>query len=211
MKPRPLAASTRWQRRHIARRRAARGGVSLVELLIVISTLTVLMATCTATLYRLMAAQRASTTSLAAALTRSRLGHDFRRDAHAASSAELNGEQLVLTGSVTSDVSANVTTRVTYRRTEAGLLRTESRGDGPELREEYRLPLTNVEFGFEADGGLAVIRLRRSAETRSIAASSRPLPAIPPVEMQIEAVVGIATADVPRDPAGREPSTPLEP
>ncbi len=84
-------------------RASLRRGVSLVELLIVISVATVIVGICVTTIHVLLRSERDQSRAIQTAVTISRLSEVFREDVHAASQGELlavEGQppRLMLTG-----------------------------------------------------------------------------------------------------------------
>lgn len=173
-------------KRRRARSTGDRTGVSLIELLVVISTLSVVMTTSTITLFRLLQAQTAGTNVLADALTTNRLARDLRRDAHAATTAELqatdDGQSLVLTGG---DGSL-----VTYRMQSGRMSREATVDPDVPVREEYALGGATAELELTESGRLITVRLRPTETPQTTAAGQdHPLQHRPSAVLTIQAAL----------------------
>ena len=140
-------------------RTGTRRGTSLVELLFVMSVMAAILSTATLTLVRLLQAQSAGTVALAESLSVSRLAHDLRRDAHAATAATLSaegkGRVLTFTGGDSGDV--------TYTGDGAALRRRGTTAEGVVTVEDYRLGNVAVELDLTESDRLASVRLRAKA------------------------------------------------
>jgi hypothetical protein len=166
-----------------------RAGVSLLELLIVMTTLSVLLTTSTVTLFRLLRAQSASGGALAASLTTSRLARDLRRDARAA--AAVDWEDPVEWKTLAfSDRNGG---RVAYSLSTGGVRRTSMPADGPAAVDDYLLPAAQVEWELAEGGRLVVLRIAPSSTSTGATAATAPLPGFLPERLVIEAAVGRST------------------
>ncbi len=155
--------------------RSSRTGASLIELLIVLSTLAFILATSTVTLFRLLQAQSSSAESLANTLTVNRLSSDLRRDAHAATSVTLEAsdetQTLTLGGAPRGEVVYVVESGQLQRRgtTSAGIA----------VRENYELGLARARLELAESGRLVVLNMtedRAQSAPVNHAASSLPNP-----------------------------------
>lgn len=163
-----------------------RRGVSLVELLVVITMLAALLTCTSVTLIRLLRAQSSGGQALAEALTISRLARDLRRDAHAAVTAELAGPAESRKLTLTTAAGAGTT----YALGGDGVMRVGPAADGAALHEEYRLGSAQCALQLKSEGRLVqltVRQMRSSDQTRSARSS---LPTALPEELTIEAAVG---------------------
>lgn len=115
-----------------------RRGMSLVELLLVMSACTVVLTTSAALIHRVMQAQSRTRAVFDAERASLRLANDFRRDVRQAQSAELDparlNEDAVLMLKLKDGQS------IEYRRTGGRLVRTLSERDKQIGREEYVFP-----------------------------------------------------------------------
>ncbi|MCA9054101.1 MAG: prepilin-type N-terminal cleavage/methylation domain-containing protein [Planctomycetaceae bacterium] len=174
-----------------------RSGVSLVELLIVMTALGVVLTTSTVTLYRMLQAQSAATTGLSEAMTLSRLAADFRRDVHAASGVAVEN-----VGDTTelrlSDVAGN---SVVYAAREGRLIRESMPEEAPPAdaqptREEYRLGPVVITFELRESERLAAVLLTRRDSAESVPTSATgAILHRQPTDTTIVAAVGIAHED----------------
>jgi prepilin-type N-terminal cleavage/methylation domain-containing protein len=140
-----------------------RRGVSLMELLIVMTVLAVILSTSSVTLFRLLQAQTAGTTALAESLTTARLARDLRRDAHSATAATLTGGDksttLTLTGAPTGEVR--------YSIDAAGLTRMAETADKQALRESYQLGAVDIACELTEGERLITLSLRSRAVSQA--------------------------------------------
>jgi hypothetical protein len=177
-----------WSDRGGPRTKRPRAGVSLLELLIVLTTLSVLLTTSTVTLVRLLRAQSAGSGALAESLTTSRLARDLRRDARAATAAEWDGP--VEGGAIT--LSHGNGGRVRYSVSPTGVRRTSTPTAGPGAVEDYVLPAATVAWGLVEGGRLIALRITRSSPSAGGGGRTSPLSAVSPETLVIEAAVGRA-------------------
>ena len=173
-----------------------RCGVSLVELLVVMTMLAALLSCTTITLFRLLRAQSAGGRVLAESLTMSRLGRDLRRDAHAATRAELAGPMEIRQLTFI-DANGEATT---YTLGVEGVLRAAQSADGTALREEYRLGGARCELQLVDAERLVRLAIRQPRPPETGAGAVRAgMPSALPDELWIEAAVGgVRVADLER-------------
>lgn len=166
-----------------------RAGASLLEMLIVMTTLSVLLTTSTVTLFRLLRAQSAGGGALAASLSTSRLARDLRRDARAADAANWEGpvERRTL---ALSDGNGG---RVAYSLSAGGVRRTAMPAAGPTAVDDYLLPAAKVEWELAEGGRLVVLRIVRTSASTGGPAGTSPLPGFSPETLVIEAAIGRPT------------------
>lgn len=169
-----------------------RAGVSLLEVLVVMTTLSVLLTTCTVTLMRLLRAQSASGGALAASLTISRLARDLRRDAHTAAAAAWDGP---VAGEAIELTDGNGG-RVRYALSTEGVRRTTTPADGRVAVDDYLFPAAKVEWELAESGLLVVVRISRSSPSSRGETGTSPLAALPPERLVIEAAVGRAVKTI---------------
>ncbi|MFV0443105.1 MAG: type II secretion system protein J [Planctomycetaceae bacterium] len=134
---------------------APRAGVSLIELLIVMTALSVILTTSTVTLFRLLQAQTAGTRVLAESLSVSRLARDLRRDAHAARSAVLSTTDDRPTLTLTDSVGSTAI----YRIVEGQLRRQSQRPNGTATQETYELGDVDITLALTEANRLVTIHL----------------------------------------------------
>ena len=135
--PRRIAALTR--------RTPRRNGITLTQMLVVIA-LTSVITTAAITLIITMLRLESRTMQVwVAQQTLLQLSEDFRKDAHAAQSAEITTQNESVTLIFRSDLSA--TKSVSFLATEGQVIRRETNGDKLLRTETYRLPESKVRFG----------------------------------------------------------------
>jgi hypothetical protein len=146
---------------HLCRNRAGgpsrhhRRGFNLAELLFVtaaISGLTVLVMTVIASL---ITAEQHAAEALWVELTVSSFAADLRQDAHQAVDVEVDADAANAANEVTAlTLVLPEQTRVTYECTSEGVTRRQTRGEGPEAVETYRLALGSSSFRAPGEDGL---------------------------------------------------------
>jgi hypothetical protein len=113
----------------------SRRGVSLTELLLLMSSYTMILTMCAVLLHRVMRVQIESRSIVDAERTSERLGHQFRQDIHQATKADVNGTKLK------SDVFLQLqlpdNQAIEYSRVKGSVLRTVSRDGRIGAREEF--------------------------------------------------------------------------
>jgi type II secretory pathway pseudopilin PulG len=114
-----------------------RRGFSLVELLVVLSSVTVLLSLTAVLLTRAMRSQAETRHYFESQRHALALNEQFRRDVHAAQSVELDAAALKKNELVRLTLDENGT--VAYLREERGLTRVLTQSDGAVSREEYDL------------------------------------------------------------------------
>lgn len=129
-------------------------GISIAEVIIATSVLSVLATTGVTVVLLLMTAEQRAAESVLVERTIADLGDELRRDAHAAAAAELAGEaRVVLTGEAGE--------RVSYECTGDGVWRREESGESPVRREKFHLPFGASRFELVEGGRLVVWRHER--------------------------------------------------
>jgi prepilin-type N-terminal cleavage/methylation domain-containing protein len=171
-----------------------RRGLTLIEMLVSIAVLSALLTLSVTLLVRLLQAQTSGAQALASSLSLGRLAHDFRRDAHDAVQAESVAD---MEGTTALRFVADTGDTVTYRASPKAIERIATRAAQPPQRETYRHGAAEAKFELALDGQLAAIILRRGAE--QAASAARPLSEVPPVELRIEAAVGIHNPSAPEE------------
>lgn len=119
----------------------SRRGYSLIEMLTVISVLSVMLAVSTVTIALLMRSERTGGDALATAQIAHRLGRQFREDVHDAHNATValdNRGQSVL------KLENNQRPNVTWSRVSTGVRRSVTAQ--PVRIETYRIPISDVSF-----------------------------------------------------------------
>ncbi|MCH7686190.1 MAG: hypothetical protein IH899_05845 [Planctomycetes bacterium] len=162
-----------------------RSGKSLIELVVVISVMSIVMVIAVRTITQLMRADASGGKSLVAGTSLARLAHQFRRDVHDADDAEL------LTAdenqSPRLQLSLPENTIAEYRPFAEKILRTIRRGEITISRETFHLPRGENRFEISEDETpiISLVHLRNTVES-SEKSSSR----APEKEIRIEAIRG---------------------
>lgn len=118
-----------------------RNGYSLIEMLAVISVLSVMVALATVTIALLIRSERAGGESVVAAQAAHRLARQFRDDVHAAHDATISFKA---PGQPALSLETRGRPTVTWSRVPAGLRRTVN--TKPVQIETYRVPVSDVSF-----------------------------------------------------------------
>lgn len=140
-----------------ALRRPRRRGASLIELMVIMSSLSVVLGLCAVLLHGLLKLDRSGRAAVDDTTTLARLARRFRQDVRAAEKARPETPtKLVLTG----DDGGSVT----YHLVGARLLREDRRGETLRAREGYNLGRLGP-LSFDAADGLVRLRLARSGGT----------------------------------------------
>lgn len=131
--------------------RHRRAGWALLELLVVISAVTVLLAMAAGLVFQMLRIDGAERSRVFAAANLERLARDLRGDAHASSGpSEGPADRMVLPQTEGRTVEYAVRPR--------DVLRTARRGDKVERREEYRVPTaTRGRFESTRDGERTIV------------------------------------------------------
>lgn len=135
----------------------ARRGYSLVELLVVISSLAVVMGICVAILHSLLKLDRVGRAHLAQAMTRDRLAHQFRKDVHAAQTALPKTVPGVLSDRL--ELGRRDGRVVTYEAKGKTLGRSERLGDQLVRVESYSFPAAPPKFRLSVDDGTTFVTM----------------------------------------------------
>ena len=134
--------------------RSLRRGVSLVELLIVISIATVVVGMCVTTIHLLLRTQRDESRGVRTTVTLSRLAETFRDDVHATSQSEIGddetGRRLLL-----EDEAGR---RIVYRADEHQLRRIETLRGAEVHRDTFYFPLES-KIDFAREEPLRLVRI----------------------------------------------------
>jgi hypothetical protein len=112
-----------------------RRGVSLTELLILMSSYTMILSLCAVLLHRVMRVEIDSRSFVDTERTSERLGHQFRQDVHQATTAETDGAKLK--GDVFLQLQLPNNQTVEYSRAKGNVLRTVSHSGKAGAREEF--------------------------------------------------------------------------
>ena len=161
--------------------RTRRGGWSLLELLVVMTATTAMLAITAGLVLQMLRIGQAERAAVVAVANLERLGRDLRGDARAATGpADVGPSRLVLA------LPGGRSAEYTLDAREA--LRTVRRGGKVEHREQYRWPRGAVgRFEATRDGATPVVALVLGVDP----AASRASPADPPYRgLRIEAVPG---------------------
>ena len=144
-----------------ARVESPRRGASLVEMILIIGSMTIIFAVCGVFLHLLLRVDRSGRAALTEAVTVSRLGRQFRDDVRAASAAK------PVEGKAGSPGGLGLTLpggrAVAYTNVPGFLERVESAGDKFTRREGYRLDPTAAAT-FAVEGDLAVLTVGRKKD-----------------------------------------------
>jgi prepilin-type N-terminal cleavage/methylation domain-containing protein len=136
-----------------------RRGVSLIELLVVISVGTVLLMVAMTVLYTLKETQSKSRQRLTEGRVTARLADQFRDDVHAACRMERLPDEPASPGRIVWQLAIDPDTFVRYEIQDRAVRRVLITGDA-RIHEDYRLPagLRAAIDGADADSGLATLR-----------------------------------------------------
>jgi type II secretory pathway pseudopilin PulG len=163
---------------NLARRR--RGGWALLELLVVITCATAMLALAVGLIFQMLKIDGAERSRVVASSNLERLARDLRADGHSASqTAEFAPGRLVLTQADGRSVEYAVRPR--------DILRTSRRGEKVDHREEYRLPEATVaRFDSPSEGTRPMVAVVLSLD------ATRPGKTVDPGyrDYRIEAVLG---------------------
>jgi hypothetical protein len=167
-----------------------RRGVSLVELLTVLSGLAVLLSLCAVLMHRSMQTQARTRYFFTVERTAMRLADQFRTDVHRASDAESSGDGLAEGAFLELEMPEG--DAVEYRREGASVVRLLSRDGAVVAREVF--PLASVgELSLEEDEGPPRLVLTLAADPEdSLPSFDRPPPGVreSPISFQVAAVIG---------------------
>jgi hypothetical protein len=112
-----------------------RRGVSLTELLVLMSSYTMILSMCSVLLHRVMRVEIDSRSFVDAERTTERLGHQIRQDIHQATTAEVDGAKL--NNDVFLQLHLPDDQTVEYSRVKGSVLRTASHSGKSGAREEF--------------------------------------------------------------------------
>src|SRR4051812_9639005 len=113
----------------------SRRGVSLTELLLLMSSCTVILTMCAVLLHRVMHVQIESRSFVDAERTSERLGYQFRQDVHQATIADVDGTKFK--NDVFLQLQLPDNQSIEYSRVKGNVLRTVSHGGKIGAREEF--------------------------------------------------------------------------
>lgn len=113
----------------------ARRGVSLTELLLLMSSYTIILSMCAVLLHRVMRVEIDSRSFVDAERTSQRLSRQFRQDVHQATTAELDGSKLK--NDIFLQLQRPDSQTVAYSRVNGNVLRTVSHSGKSMAREEF--------------------------------------------------------------------------
>ncbi|MFN0055114.1 MAG: prepilin-type N-terminal cleavage/methylation domain-containing protein [Planctomycetales bacterium] len=164
-----------------------RRGVSIVEILIVMSIGSVIVGTTITTLHLLLRSERDQARGVRTASTTARLAQVFREDVHAMREARIipaegdEPERLQLTDALGA--------RVEYAANGHVLTRIDSRGAGPHHQEAFHFPLdSSVQFDQQDQSSSVAIALRLAAG--ELGRRAPDAPARPGRSLRLEATLG---------------------
>ena len=166
-----------------------RRGVTLVEMLVVISTMSVIMALGITTIFLMMRAEGSGAKALVDSMTYARMANSFRQDVHAARDIQLVADAPDKPNSLRLRLSQ--TEQVTYQIDDENVIRITKTNDKVDHLEQFRLP--NVKAGFELHGNqtagnstlIELVLTRRHA-----AATDQHEAVLPTREYRIKALLG---------------------
>ena len=182
-----------------------RRGISLVELLTVISGCAILMSLCGVLMHRSMQTQARTRYFFAVERTAMRLADQFRADAHRASGVETSDDELDDGAFLQLELPEDET--VEYRREGASVVRLLSRDGAVVARESFSLASVG-ELSLEEDEAPPRLVLTIAADPDdSLPSMDRPAAGIreSPISFQVAAVLGRDRRHAPAD-AGQEAS-----
>jgi hypothetical protein len=173
----------------IASSRAPRRGVSLLEMLVVITGLSVLMGTCAVTIQLLLRVSSDAQSRRSASATLGRLAEQFREDVHGCDAAQLGPSAGVR-------LSRGPRGAISYTAHDGRVERVESTGGEANRRETYVL----------GKGGSAAFQSREDGPCRFVALvvsqGARPGRPDPPRPIEVLALVGKNRPEAPRPKGG---------
>jgi Tfp pilus assembly protein FimT len=164
--------------------RRRRAGITLIELVVVISTLAVLMSFATVLMGLLFRADHAGQDALAGQLSIARLGRQFRADAHETLTVETAQDN---TGAL--ELTLKDGRRVNWTAAGGAVTRIARRNDAVLTRESYALPEGTATFSVSESGGL--IHLQFTGPPPEVLENSAVRTPSPPDVLTINAAVGI--------------------
>ncbi len=166
----------------------ARRGVSLVELLVVMSAATVVLTLSTSLIHRIMHAQSKARAFADVERTSLRLTNAFRQDVHQATSVKLDEAEIGERVFLRLQLPENRT--IEYGRQEANIVRVLLEGSRTVAREEFAFP-AGVELAVRREGSRLIVLTIQSrpgeiiAENGQFEASDFAVP----VHLQVQAAL----------------------
>jgi prepilin-type N-terminal cleavage/methylation domain-containing protein len=167
---------------HPARKRA---GISLIELMVVISILAALLSFATVLLGLLLRADHAGHDAMARQLAITHLSRQLRADAHAATSANVPQDN---PGAL--ELTLDDGRSVSWKSSEGTVSRFDRRGDAVVSREAYVLPEGVTTFSIAAENH--IVRLKHSGLPPPVLENSAETMARPSNVLTIDAAIGIS-------------------
>ena len=149
-------------RRFTGPRRAYPAGVSLIEMVLLIASITVILSACGTFLHLLMKLDRAGRDAMRDSNSVARLARQFRGDVRAAAAAKVVEPEADRPGRLELTTEGRPT--VTYRVESGSLLRTESDGAKVYRREAYLVEHLDPPRFESVAGGRLVLTLPRRAD-----------------------------------------------
>lgn len=159
-----------------------RSGITILEMVVVVSVMTMVLAVAFTTLHTVLRAESLGMTGLAAATNRARLARQFRSDVHAAqlASVETDGE-----GRPRLRLAMSGATSVDYTAEGDSVQRTVAAGDTLRSRETYPLAPGETEFTVDSESGLVGLVHAPVIEPPPVKSSTAPKPP----QLRVDAVL----------------------
>jgi Tfp pilus assembly protein FimT len=168
--------------------RPCRRGISLIEMMAVMATMSVLLTLAVTTLTLLMRAGQSSTSAVTASLAVSRLAHDFRHDVRAASAAERQAADDDQPDRLQLSLAANRV--VIYERQKAAIVRRETSGEKSIRTEAYAADVRDVSFVVAGENAARLVTLSLSSGLSDQAPTRGRFISAAPRQFQFDAALG---------------------
>jgi prepilin-type N-terminal cleavage/methylation domain-containing protein len=123
--------------RHVRLELSSRRGFTLIEVLIVVTAVSALLALCAVTIQLLFRLSSDSQSRLSAAMALERLARQFRADVHGSERARLGGDDKSPAQPPVLRLAMDTGHEVTYSPRAESVVRTETRAGKPVRREEF--------------------------------------------------------------------------
>jgi prepilin-type N-terminal cleavage/methylation domain-containing protein len=176
-------------------RSSRRDGVSLIELLVVMSATSIILSLSAGLIHRIMHAESKARSLGTIERTSLRLANTFRRDVHDASNAITDRAQLTDGAFVRLNSSGGK--RIEYRREQRVIRRIQLDGERIVVRDEFAFP-TDFEMNLQYDGSrllvLAVSSQKENPRNESPREESRSDKPIDPVRLAHALTVNLEVA-----------------
>jgi type II secretory pathway pseudopilin PulG len=172
---------------------APRRGITIIEVMIVVTVVTMLLAVCAVSIQLLMRLNADVQGRFNATVALDRLARQVRADSHASATAQIVGDEKNKARPAGLRLVFEADHTVTYQSADGGMVRTESRGGKVIRHETYALPRGNVgrfELRDESSRRLVVLVMAR------VANPNKPEPLRP---LEIVALQGKDRAGPPRN------------